>query len=160
MKKSEYIRSTLECRFDEMKPSFRNNVRAFAEEYKLGDVENEIINCFETTNRKKGFLGRIKTDYTEICITKGYLFWGTFTDKAEDGIGAAEWKDMIEVREWKDSELGKLIEESGVEMFGFLFRASHRGTWYIALGNDDAGRKCTSVMKEMANKDVTLKSDN
>ncbi len=153
MKKSDYTRSTLERRFDEMKPTFRNNIRAFAEEYKLGDVENDILHCFETTNKKKGFLGRIKTDYTEICITKRYLFFGIFTDKVKERVGVAEWKDIIEVREWKDSELGKLIEETGVELFGFLFRASRRSTWYMGLGNDDAGSKCTSVMKEMANKD-------
>ena len=153
MKKSEYTRSTLERRLDEMKPSFRNNIRAFAEEYKLGDVENDILHCFETTNKKKGFLGRIKTDYTEICITKRYLFFGIFTDKVEEGVGVAEWKDIIEVREWKDSELGSLIEETGVEMFGFLFRSSRRSTWYVALGNDDAGRKCTAIFKEMVKKE-------
>ncbi len=149
MKKSEYTRSTSERRFDEMKPSFTKNIHAFAEEYKLGDVESEILNCFETTNKKKGFLGRIKTDYTEICITKSYLFFGIFTDKVEDGVGVAQWKDVAEVREWKDSELGKMIEETGVEMFGFLFRSSRRGTWFIGLGNDDAGRKCTDIMKKM-----------
>jgi hypothetical protein len=132
-----------------MKPTFRNNIRAFAVEYKLGDVEREILNCFETTNQKKGFLGRVKTDYTEICITKNYLFFGTFTDKIEEGVGAALWKDVAEVREWKDSELGSLIEETGVEMFGFLFRSSRRSTWYISLGNDDAGKKCCSLFKEM-----------
>ena len=154
MKKSEYTRSTLERRFDEMKPTFRNNIRIFAEEYKLGDVESEILHCFETTNQKKGFLGRVKTDYTEICITKTYLFFGIFTDKVKEGVGVAEWKDIIEVREWKDSELGSLIEETGVEMFGFLFRSSHRSTWYVALGNDDEGRKCIALMKEMAKKET------
>ncbi len=149
MKKSEYTRSTIERRFDEMKPTFRNNIRTFAEEYKLGDVESEILHCFETTNKKKGFLGRVKTDFTEICITKRYLFFGIFTDKAEEGVGVAQWIDIAEVREWKDSELGTIFEETGVEMFGFLFRSSRRSTWYIALGNDDAGRKCTLLMKEM-----------
>jgi hypothetical protein len=99
----------------------------------------------------------VKTDYTEICITKRYLFFGIFTDKVEEGVGAALWKDVAEVREWKDSELGKLIEETGVELFGFLFRSSRRGTWYIALGDDDAGRKCTAIMKEMVKKEETSK---
>lgn len=149
MKKSEYTRSTSERRFDEMKPSFRNNIRAFAEEYKFGEVESEILNCFETTNKKKGFLGRIKTDYTEICITKNYLFFGIFTDKVEDGVGVAKWKDIAEVRTWSESTLSRMIEDSGIELFGFLFRSSRRGTWFIGLGNDDAGNKCTAIMKEM-----------
>jgi hypothetical protein len=72
MKKSEYTRSTKDCRYDELKPLIRSEVRAYAEEYKLGDVENEILYCFETTNQKKGFLGRVKTNYTEICITKRF----------------------------------------------------------------------------------------
>jgi hypothetical protein len=149
MKKSEYTRSTRVCRYDEMKPAFRNSIRVYAEEYKLGDVESEILNCFETTNLKKGFLGKIKTSFTEICITKKYLFFGIFTEKDEKGVGAAAWSDISEIREWKDSEMGKLIDESGVEMFGFLYRSSRRGTWFIGLGNDDAGKKCTLIMKNM-----------
>ena len=152
MKKSDYTRSTVEKRFSEMNPVFRSNIRTFADEYKLGNVEMEVLYCFETTNNKKGFLGRVKTDYTEICITKTYLFFGTFTDKVEAGVGAAQWKDVAEVREWKDSKLGSMIEETGIEMFGFLFRSSRRSTWYVALGNDEAGRKCTAIMKDMITK--------
>ena len=154
MKKSDYTRSTAECRYDELKPVFRNNIRTFAEEYKLGDVEKEILHCFETTNLKKGFLGKIKTNYTEICLTKKFLFFGIFTDKEEPGVGAAQWSDISEIRDWKDSEMGQLFEESGVEAFGFLYRSSRRGTWFIGLGNDDAGRKCAALMKDMIKKDT------
>ena len=153
MKKSDYTRSTVECRYDELKPVFRREVKKYAEENKLGDVENEVLHCFETTNHKKGFLGRVKTSYTEICITKRFLFWNIVADKDEEGVGKAQWSDVLEVRSWEESELGKLVEGSGVEMFGFLFRASRRGTWFIGLGNDDAGRKCTALLKEMIKKD-------
>jgi hypothetical protein len=160
MKKSEYTRSTAECRYDEMKPAFIKSIRAYTDEYKLGNVENEILNCFETTNLKKGFLGKVKTNYTEICITKKFLFWGIYTDKDEEGVGAAQWTDISEVREWKDSEMGKLIDESGVEMFGFLYRASRRGTWFIGLGNDDAGRKCTALFKVIVGKNSNQPANN
>lgn len=153
MKKSDYTRSTIECRYDELKPLFRREVKKYAEENKLGDVENEVLHCFETTNLKKGFLGRVKTSYTEICITKRFLFWNIVTDKDEEGVGKAKWSDILEVRSMEESELGKLVEESGVEMFGFLFRASRRGTWFIGLGNDDSGRKCTALLKEMIKKE-------
>jgi hypothetical protein len=54
--------------------------------------------------------------------------------------------------------MGKLFEESGVEMFGFLYRASRRGTWFIGLGNDDAGRKCSALLKEMVKEKPSQKS--
>jgi hypothetical protein len=133
-------------------------VKVYAEEYKLGDVENEVLYCFETTNQKKGFLGRVKTNYTEICITKRFLFWVIADDKDKPGVGAAQWVDIEDVREWADSEMGKLFEESGVELFGFLYRASRRGTWFIGLGNDDAGRKCTAMLKEMVKENPSQRS--
>ncbi|MDD5361899.1 MAG: hypothetical protein PHN88_07180 [Ignavibacteria bacterium] len=160
MKKSEYTRSTVERRYDEMKPAFIKIITKYAEEHKLGNIENEILNCFETANLKKGFFGKIKTNYTEICITKRFLFWGVFTDKDEQGVGAAQWTDISEVREWKDSDMSNLIEESGVEMLGFLYRASSRGTWFIGLGNDDAGRKCTALFKVIAAKNSNQSINN
>jgi hypothetical protein len=156
MKKSEYTRSTVECRYDELKPVFRNNVRLYAEDYKLGDVENEVLHCFETTNLKKGFLGRVKTNYTEICFTKRFLFWIIVKDKDDEGVGAAQWADIVEVREWADTEMGQVLEESGVELFGFLYRASRRCTWFIGIGKDDAGNKCASLLKEFIKKDLTI----
>ena len=151
MKKSNYTRSTVECRYDELKPAFKKNLKIFAELHKLGDVEREVVQCFTTTNLKKGFLGRMKTSYTVICMTKRFLFFKILTDKEEPGMGAAQWIDISEIHDWEETEMGRMYNDSGIEAFGFLYLSSHRSRWYIGLGRDDAGKKCSTLMKDMIN---------
>lgn len=154
MKKSDYSRSTAECRFGNFKPCFIQGIKEYAERHKLGDIEKEVLYCFETTNIKKGFLGRIKTSYTEICITKRFLFWNTIIKDNEVSTAAAQWIEITKISDWETSEMGKtFIEDHGVEVFGFLYLASHRSTWFIGLGDDHAGKSCRNVLREMiANK--------
>jgi hypothetical protein len=149
MKKSDYTRSTTECRFNNLKPSFIQAVKKYAVDYKLGDIEKEVLHCFETTNIKKGFLGKIKTSYTEICITKRFLFWMVVMNENEIGTGAAQWIDISEIFDWETTEMGKLFEDHGVDVFGFMYLASHRSKWFIGLGDDDAGHRCAKLLKEM-----------
>jgi len=151
MKKSDYARSTMECKFDALKPAFINELKTFATKHKLGSVENEVINCFETMNIKKGFLGRKQTSYTQICVTKEFLFWDVITDKYKPGVAAAKWTDISEIWNWEETEFGKMIEDHGLEIFGFTYLASERGRWFIGLGNDAAGAKCSQIIKSMIN---------
>ncbi len=149
MKKSDYTRSTKECRFSDFKSGFKQAVKKYSEEHKLGDIEKEILHCFETTNNKKVFLGRIKTSYTEICITKRFLFWNVVKDETDIGTAGAQWNDISEIFDWETSEMGKMCEDHGVNIFGFIYLSSHRSSWFIGLSDDVAGKSCRKLLKEM-----------
>ncbi|MBI5538757.1 MAG: hypothetical protein HY951_01760 [Bacteroidia bacterium] len=154
MKKSDYTRSTVECRYSELNPKFIEYLKSYLDIQKLGDIkeiEKEVINCFITTNLKKSLFGT-QTNYTIICITKRFLFWGIISDKKDTGIGAAQWTDIAEIRNWEDTEMGTLVEEHGVEILGFMFRASHRSKWFIGLDENDAGKRCRTIVSEMIKK--------
>lgn len=149
MKKSDYTRLTRECRFEEFKPAFFEYLQKYIQNNGLKEYKMEALACFETTNHKKGFLGKVKTSYTEICITERFLFWATIDEKKETGMAAAQWNEISEIREWEDTEMGKLFEETGLELFGFTYKSSKRGSWFIGIENNEAGRKCKELMKSM-----------
>jgi hypothetical protein len=151
MKKSDFTRSTVECGFSSLRPKFIEYMRKYIEEHKLENIEKEVLHCFQTTNLKKGFLGKIKTSYTDICITTRFLFWAIIDEK-ETGVAAAQWSDISEIWDWEATESGKMIEDSGVELFGFIYLWSKRGRWFIGLGNDIAGKKCRELLKEAIGK--------
>ena len=153
MKKSDYTRSTAEWPFPDLHRKFHKYLKEYAGTHNLENIEHEVLRCFITTNSKKGFFGRIKTNFTVICLTKRFLFWGIIEDEKETGIGAARWEDISEIRDWEKTEMGKFVEESGVELHGFMYMASHRSTWFIGLGKDDAGSKCRDALKEMIKKE-------
>ncbi len=156
MKKSDYTRSTAECRFPDLRPKFIQYVKKYMEDYKLGGIENEVLHCYETTNLKKGFLGRTETNYTVICITTRFLFWGIIYDKKESGVAAAKWSDLSEIWSWEESEMGKVMGDSGVEVYGFIYLSSHRSKWFIGLGKDEAGTRCMNLLKEFVKNNKTI----
>jgi hypothetical protein len=152
MKKSEYSRSTAELKFSELRPKFISYFQKYLEENKLEILESDIRFCFETTNEKKKFFGGVETNYTVICLTNNFLFWGIIHDKKESGIAAAKWEDISEIWDWKDTAMGQFMQESGVELFGFIYLWSKRGKWFIGLGNDEAGLKCKKLLFSSINK--------
>jgi hypothetical protein len=151
MKKSDYSRSTIKCKFEDFKPKFIQYFKNYINLHKLGEIEKEVLHCFETTNIRKGFLGKTQTSYLEIFLTKRFLIWGVIFDKKETGIAAAQWNEISEIQDWETSQFGKMIEDHGLEMFGFIYQSSERGKWFIGLGNDEAGRECRKIMKELIN---------
>ena len=154
MKKSSYTRSTRECSFNDMHPKFIQYFHKYLENNRIGWTVADVNYCFETTNLKKGFLGKIQTSYTDICITHNFLFWGIIYDKKDSGIAAARWEDLSEVWNWADTEKGRLFEESGIELYGFIYLFSNRSKWFIGLGNDEAGQKCTQIIMTRIKSDI------
>lgn len=148
MKKSDFTRSTRECTMSEFKPSFLQCMAKYIEENNIENIENEVEACFETTNLKKGFLGRIKTSHTEICITQRFLFWDIVENKSNSNIAGAQWTELSEIKDWENTEMGKMIEDCGLEIFGFIYRWSRRSTWFIGIDRSEAGMRCRALIKD------------
>ncbi len=149
MKKSDYTRSTMECKFEEFNPKFLQYLKTYIEVHKLQENDLNALACFETKNLKRGFLGKLKTSYTEICITKRFLFWAIIDEKKESGVAAAQWNEISEIKEWHDTDAGNYVEDFGVELFGFIYQWSKRSRWFIGIENNDAGSKCRELMIEL-----------
>lgn len=143
MKVPEYLRSTKQCRFDDLRPEFIAPIRKFIEENELGDVERNIINCYQTTSDTKSLFGTVLHQFTDMVITPEFLFWGVSGDKVKATQGCARLKDIAEIIDYEKSPLMQLHEDHGVQLSGFLYHcmdSSHRVTWFMGLGDDDAGK--------------------
>ncbi len=148
MKKKPYSTATREVRNAEIHPKFIKYLKEYAGLYKLGDLEKDIQHCFISTNQKKGFLGGLKTNHTVVCFTTEFLFWGIMYDNKESGIGAANWTEISEIRDWETSEMSALMEAHGVEILCFMYQASRRSRSFIALDQSTAGQRCRELLKE------------
>ena len=153
MRKSDYIRSTAACKFENLKPKFIQYLKAYTQKHKLENIEKEVPQCFEVTNIKTGFLGKEEISYTGICVTKRFLFWGVTFDKKETAVAASQWNEISEIMDYETSEFAKMIEDHGLRFSGFVYQSGESGGWFIGLGEDDAGNKCRKLMKEMINKE-------
>lgn len=100
MKKSDYIRGTGSCRFDELRTESVNAIRDFFTTGEHGSMEDTVLHCFQTTGEKKGFFGKTGYQYTEMVITTEFLLWGL----SGDGVRASSvFRD----------ELRKAVDEPG-----------------------------------------------
>lgn len=149
MKKSDYTRTTVECRFEDFQPSFSAYLQKYLRDHAMEESELQPIACFETTSLKKGFWGRVKTTYTEIYLTQRFLFWAHIEPKKESGIAAAQWSEISELREWEDTQMAQLRQEAGIELFGFIYKWSKRSAWFMGLDKSEAAMKCRQLMREL-----------
>ncbi len=150
MKQSRYTRKTTECNFEQLHPKFIQYFNTYLEINKLGGIKQDVRHCFITQNEKRTLFGSIKITYTILCLTTGYLFWSIIDPKKEGWVSAAKWEEITQVTDWEDSEMGKVMFDHGVELFGFILFASRRSRWFIGLGPDESGNRCRTLLKESA----------
>ncbi len=157
MKKSKYSRTTKELRFNEIHPQFVEYLKEYAEIYSFNAKDLEISRCFETTNTYKGFFGKQKENYTIVCFSKKYLFWGIIDPKKKRGVAAVKWDDIEEVCDWEKTAMGKIYEESGIEIYGTIYNWTKRSRWFIGLGNDEGGRRMRKLLLEITGEKYRVK---
>jgi hypothetical protein len=138
---SEWERSTRECSFADLAAA--DAIRAYAEERGLGDLEHDALIVCETTSKrtKKGLLRRAKTQQTGIVVTPRFLVWAA-SDEGEPAAVVAAKLDEIEIKEFRSD----LVEDSGLEVFGFLYGSSERAQAFIGLGSESAAQRLREVL--------------
>lgn len=147
---SEYQRTTRECSMSDLHPELVRAIREYARKRQLGDVESEVLICCETTSerQKKGLLNRLFGDpdavhHTAMLLTPRLLIWGTTGEKRGTSIISARLSD-IEVRDYDSS----VIEDSGLDVFGFLNQSPERVQAFIGLGREQAAERFGRALKE------------
>lgn len=146
----EYQRATRECSVAELHPELGKAIREYAKKHDLGDIEAEVLICCETISerRKKGLLTRLFGDpdafhHTAMLLTPVLLIWGTTGARRGTSIVSARLAD-IEVRDYDSS----LIEDSGLDIFGFLNQSPERAQAFIGLGEGQAAERFRRALKE------------
>lgn len=147
----EYIRSTRECSFNLFPPEIVAAIRKYVEKNGLGNIESNILMCAETSSEKikQGFFSKVfgGGNYAvKTCVVVGpeRILWATLDNKNATAVLTARVNE-IEVKDFQSD----LVEDTGLEIFGFISEFSDRATAFIGLGEDEAAQKLRRVLREI-----------
>ena len=146
----EYQRNTRECKFTDFSPETIQSFRKYFEKNELGDVESEIVMCGETdsTRLNRGFFARLFGpgnfgQKTSVFFTPQRLFWCSTDQKNQRAVLSAKFKD-IEVKEFASN----LVQDTGLEVFGFINQSSKKVQAFIGLGEEPFAREFKKKLDE------------
>jgi hypothetical protein len=146
----EYQRTTRECSFNDFQPEIRSAIRKYVEKHELGDIEANVLMCAETVSEKikQGFFSKIfgGANYARnfsIIITPERLLWCS-PDSRNNAIVQAARLSEIEVGDFQSNQ----IEDSGLDVFGFINQSPGRVQAFIGLGAEEAAQKFRRTLKE------------
>lgn len=148
MKKSKFQRSTKEVSLSQIHPQFIEYLNEYALMHSLQNEDIRITDCFETSSTYKTFFGKQKVQYTVIGFSENFLFWSNIIPGRRTGMAAVKWNDILEVCNWENTIHGRMMEDSGVEIFGTIYNWVKRSRWGIFLGKDLAADKFRSLLRQ------------
>jgi hypothetical protein len=147
----EYKRTTHECSFNEFLPKIIAAIRTYAKENEFGETETNVLICAETSSEKikqgffSKFFGGNFAVKTCVVITPERILWATLDNKNETAVLAARLSE-VEIKDFSSN----LIEDTGLEIFGFIGEFAERLTVFIGLGEEEVAQKLRRVLKEAA----------
>lgn len=155
-------RTTTEQRsFESLLPEIVNAIRDHVREFELGDVESAILACCETVavKEKIGALKKLSMMLTGgdpdpdplhhvgMLVTAEWLIWARSGAKSGTHVLAARLTD-IEVRDIQE-ELKKMsVEDTGINVFGFIGRHPEKRHAFIPIAAARPGDDFRAVLKE------------
>ncbi len=151
----DYFRSTRECTFGQLRPEILHGIRDYLQAHEMERVEAEILMCCETTSQKKKkglFAGLLGGDpdpvhYTGMLVTPEWLVWARHGVKYGTVTLSARLKE-VEVKEFSSP----LLEDTGLEVFGFVGGSSEKVNAFIGLGTELAAQRFREVVEDAAAK--------
>lgn len=148
----EYQRTTRECSFNDFRPEIVRAIRNYAEKHELGNVEADALMCAETVSEKvkSGFFSKIfgGANYARnvsMLITPERLLWCAL-DSRNDAVVLSARLTEIEVGDFRSN----LVEDGGLNVFGFINQSPERLQAFIGLGAEAAAQKFREAVKEAA----------
>ncbi|MFZ1323464.1 MAG: hypothetical protein WAT71_18080 [Ignavibacteria bacterium] len=148
----EYKRSTREANISNLNPNAAEFLKSHSEKYELGNVENSVLYCCETTSVKeikKLFKTQTETTVCSIILTPQFLIWATFINDETPVVMSARIKD-IQIQDYEKSEFYKLIQDSGINVKGIYTDIANPGNTFIGLGSEQAAVNFRNKLKEIA----------
>jgi hypothetical protein len=148
----EYQRKTRECSFSDFQPEIQSAIRKYVEKHELGDIEADALVCAETVSEKikQSFLGKIfgGANYARnvsLLVTPERLLWCAL-DSRNNAIVLSARLAEIEISDFDSN----LIQDSGLDVFGFINQSPERVQAFIGLGAEAAAQKFREMLKEAA----------
>lgn len=150
---SEYKRTTRRCAPSGLRPELAAELRRHARDRFSVDVDAEALCCCETTSertRRPGLFGRLlgasgeAVHHTAAIVTPAWLFWATSGEKRGTTALSARLADLETVGDF-DS---KLVQDTGLEVFGVLTGFRERGSAFIGLGTEEAAQEFKRILRE------------
>ncbi len=145
----DYQRTTKELKFSELSLETLQEFRKYFEKHELGNPEPDIIMCCETVSHriKYGFFSKIFgganfAQNTLIFFNSERLFWGTTDLEQQLTIQSARFQE-IEIKDFASD----LIEDTGIEVFGFINQSLKRVQAFIGLGQEPCAEEFRKVVK-------------
>ena len=145
----DYLRTTRECTFDNMRPEWAAAIRAHLEKLSFDEGELPAAACFETisTKQKKGIFHRKpEVIVTAILLTPKWLIWAAGKEDERPGVLSANLSD-IQVEEYEKSTMVNLVQDSGINILNVPTAAGF-GTVFIGLGPESASQKFRTALRE------------
>jgi len=106
--------------------------------------------CCETTSTKKKsglFGGKAEVIVTGMVITPQWLIWASGKESEPPGVLSARLQD-IRVQDYEESEMYKLMQDTGLNVFGFRTAVEGASSVFIGLGPEPAEQKFRSMLRE------------
>lgn len=146
-------RTTRECSLDNLNPALRAAMRAHAAQYKLGDLEPDVLMCCETTSirPKKGMFGSAETTVSAVFVTPKWLVWADSTDQNHAGAGSAELR-LIDVRDYETTAMNVISPDLGLNITGRYTDRNKTGMTFLVLGSGPDGQRFRKVLEEALSK--------
>ena len=128
---ADWQRSTREASYASFSPAVHRAIADYAEKRDLGDLGSAAVFAAETTStreKRKLFGKGSETQTTSILVTPELLVWVVEND--DGAVPLAAKRSEIEVKEFHSD----LVDDTGLEVFGFVLGAPERATAFIGLG--------------------------
>lgn len=146
----DYHRFTRECTLESMRPKLATAIRARIEKYDLKDPDASALICCETTStkQKKGLFSR-KTEVvlTGIILTPQWLIWAAGKENEAPGVLSTRLHD-IRVEDYETSNMYKMIQDTGLNIFGLRTGTEGAASTFIGLGPEPVAQRFRDLLKE------------
>lgn len=146
----DYIRTTRQCTMADMLPALTAAIRTHIEKHGLGNVEAGVLMCCETVSskQKKGFWGgKAEKILTGVLLASQYVIVATGKENEAIGVISARLRD-IRVQDYEQSELNKLIPDTGLILSGLRTDSVDLGSSFIGLGPEPAAQAFRVSIKD------------
>jgi hypothetical protein len=140
MKKPNLTRSTHRCTYDDLQNEFRQAVRDFIENRKLGDTKGMTMHCFETTTDLSSRLWGNLQQYTDLILTPSWFFWGLSGHQVDTSEGCARIRDITGTIDFENRPAPDCIIVHGINISGFTYDEKRIESWCLNIAEDEAGK--------------------
>lgn len=142
-------RITRECALNDLDPTLRDALRAHAVQHQMGDLENTVLMCCETTSVRKpgGLFGGTQNSISAALVTPKWLIWADSSNRNDAGIGGAELL-QIDIHDYASTAMFAIAPDMGLNVSGRFTSSQKTGRTFIALDTGPAGTKFRQVLEE------------